>query len=109
MAVKVRERPPGSGRWWLFTDWKNKRSARFIPQGKRAAENVAERIAEKLDLLDTNLRNGVNFSFRELVLGQPDPPAPVVSPQTGPVFGPYADTWLAGWEARGLKHTTHRA
>ncbi|HEV8329488.1 MAG TPA: tyrosine-type recombinase/integrase [Nitrospiraceae bacterium] len=109
MAVKVRERPPGSGRWWVFTDWKNKRSARFIAQGKRAAEEVAKRICEKLDLVETNRRNGVSFSFRELVLGQPDPPAPSVPPPTGPLFGPYAESWLEGCEARGLKHTTHRA
>ena len=83
MAVKVRERPLGSGKWWVFTDWKNKRSARFIPQGKRAAEEVAKRICEKLDLIETNRRNGVSFSFRELVLGQPDPPVPIAPPPTG--------------------------
>lgn len=88
MAVKVRERPAKSGRWWVFTDWKGKRSARFIPQGKRAAEEVAKRITEKLDLVETNQRNGVSFSFRELVLGRPDLPAPVMPTDTGPLFGP---------------------
>src|SRR6478672_9546680 len=102
MAVKVRERPAGSGKWWVFTDWKGKRSARFIPQGKRAAQEVAKRIAEKLDVIQTNQRNGVSFSFRELVLGQPDLPAPVSSMPTGPLFGPYAERWLEGCEARGL-------
>jgi hypothetical protein len=92
MAVKVRERPPGSGKWWVFTDWKGKRTARFIPQGKRAAEEVAKRIAEKLDLIETNQRNGVSFSFRELVLGRPDPPMSATPPPTGPIFGPYADS-----------------
>jgi integrase len=109
MAVKVRERPPGSGKWWVFTDWKNKRSARFIPQGKRAAEDVAKRIAEKLNLIETNQRNGVHVSIRELVLGRPDPPVLVATAPTGPLFGPYADRWLDGCEARNLKHTTHRA
>ena len=109
MAVKVRERPAGSGKWWIFTDWKGKRSARFIPQGKRAAQEVARRIAEKLDVIQTNQRNDVSFSFRELVLGQPDLPTPVPSLPTGPLFGPYAERWLEGCEARGLKHTTHRA
>ena len=70
MAVKVRERPPDSGKWWIFTDWKGKRRARFIPQGKRAAEEVAKRIAEKLHLIEANREQGVSFSFRELVLGQ---------------------------------------
>ncbi len=106
MAIKVRERPAGSGKWWIFTDWKNKRSARYIPQGKRAAEAVAKRIAEKLNLIQTNQRHGVAFSLREVVLGQPDPPAPA---PTGPLFGPYAERWLDACEARGLKHSTHRA
>ena len=66
MGVKVRERPPNSGKWWIFTDWKGKRSARFIPQGKRAAEEVAKRIAEKLNLIESNRQNGVSFSMREL-------------------------------------------
>jgi integrase len=109
MAVKVRERPPGSGKWWVFTDWKGKRSARFIPQGKRAADEVAKRIAEKLDLIETNQRSGVSFSFRELVLGRPDPPVPMVPAPTGPLFGPYAESWLESCDARGLKHTTYRA
>lgn len=109
MAVKVRERPPGSGKWWVFTDWKGKRRARFIPQGKRAAEEVAKRITEKLDLIQANQRNGVTFSFRELVLGQPDPPVPSAPPPSGPLFGPYAESWLDGCEARGLKPSTYRA
>ena len=94
MGVKVRERPPNSGKWWIFTDWKGKRSARFIHQGKRAAEEVAKRIAEKLNLIETNRHNGVKFSFRELVLGQPDPPSSVASVPTGPIFESYADSWL---------------
>ncbi|MBC7837831.1 MAG: hypothetical protein H7Y39_04220 [Nitrospiraceae bacterium] len=28
---------------------------------------------------------------------------------TGSFFAPYAESWLDGCEARGLKHTTHRA
>ena len=107
MGVKVRERPSNSGKWRIFTDWKGKRSARFIPQGKRAAEEVARRIAEKLSLIETNCHHGIKFSFRELVLGQPD--APEASIDTGPLFGPYAESWVEGCDARGLKHTTHRA
>ena len=109
MAVKVRERPSGSGRWWVFVDRRNQRIARFIPQGKRAADEVAKRIAEKMALIDANQRNGVVFSLREMVLGRPDPSASVAPLPTGPVFGPYAESWLEGSEARGLKHTTHRA
>jgi integrase len=109
MSVKVRERPPGSGKWWVFTDWKGKRSGRCIPQGKRAAEEVAKRIAAKRHLIETNQQNGVSFSIRELVLGRPDSPPPAALTPTGPVFGPYAERWLEGCDARGLKHTTYRA
>lgn len=109
MAVKVRERPPGSGKWWIFTDWKGKRSARFIPQGKRAAEIVAERITEKLELIRVNRQNGLSFSIRELILGQPDLPAAPAPLSAGPLFGVYAQSWIENCEARGLKHTTHRA
>ena len=63
MAVKVRERPPGSGRWWIYTDWKGKRSARFIPQGKRAAEEAASKIATRLDLFTTTGSRASHFPF----------------------------------------------
>ena len=109
MAVKVRERPPGSGRWWIYTDWKGKRSARFIPQGKRAAEEAASKIATRLDLIHNNGKQGVTFSFRELVLGQPDPPQPAIRAPSSPLFKEYATQWLEGCDARGLKHTTYQA
>ena len=51
MAVKVRERPVGGVKWWIFTDWKGKRLARYIPQGKQAAEEIARR-RQAVDRLD---------------------------------------------------------
>lgn len=109
MAVKVRERPVGSGKWWIFTDWKGKRLARYIPQGKHAAEEIARRITEKLELIQANRRHGISFSLREVVLGRPDVPAPATPIPTTPLFPSYADSWLEGCKVRGLKHTTYRA
>lgn len=109
MAVKVRERPPGSGKWWVFTDYRGKRSARLIPQGKRVAEQVAAKITEKLGLLDANRKNGITVSLRQLVLDRPDAIKPEPSTPTGPTLKEYAESWLANGEARGLKHTTCRS
>jgi hypothetical protein len=37
---------------------------------------VAKQIAEEFHLIQTNQRHGISFSLREILLGQPDPPAP---------------------------------
>ena len=109
MAVKVKERPPGSGKWWVFTDYKGKRCARYIPQGKRKADEIAAKITEKLGILDAAQDNGITLSLRQVVL---DDPNRIVMEPTGaesPLFKDYAGTWLDGCEARGLKHTTYRS
>ena len=72
MGVKVRERPAGSGKWWVFTDFRGKRTARYIPQGKRAAEKVAFEIATKLDLIKQTEKHGLTASPREVILGRAD-------------------------------------
>jgi len=109
MAVKVRERPSGSGKWWVFTDWKGKRSARLIPQGKRAADQVAAKITEKLGLLEANEKNGFPISLRQMVLENPEPKGSNSQKSSSPLLKDYADEWLETCEARGLKHTTCRS
>src|SRR5215510_4806555 len=47
MAVKVRQH---KGKWWVFIDHKGKRKAKCIGPSKRAAEQVAEKIAAKIAL-----------------------------------------------------------
>lgn len=71
MAVKVRERPKGSGTWWLFIDHKGKRKAKKVGD-KKTALAAAEKIQARL------------------VLGQWNP-----DEETKPVptFGEYAKTW----------------
>jgi hypothetical protein len=109
MAVKVRERPPGSGKWWVYTDYQGKRSARFIPQGKRTAEKIAAKITERLGLLDANRKNGLTVSLHQVVLDQPEPIVPEPVQPAGPTFKQYAEAWLDQCDARGLKHTTYRS
>ena len=43
MGVKVRERPKGSGVWWVFIDYQNKRKAKKIGRDKRVARDVAKK------------------------------------------------------------------
>jgi integrase len=50
MGVKVRERPKGSGVWWVFIDHKGKRKAKKIGNDEEAARQIAEKINAKLIL-----------------------------------------------------------
>jgi len=50
MGVKVKERPEGSGIWWIFIDYKGKRKAKKIGKDKRTATDVAKKIEAKLTL-----------------------------------------------------------
>jgi len=51
MGVRVRERPPGSGRWWVFVTHHGKRKAKSVGDRKTALE-VARKIEAKLTLGD---------------------------------------------------------
>ncbi len=57
MGVKVKERPEGSGIWWIFIDHHGKRKAKKIGKDKRTAFEVAKKIEAKLTLGDFNLDN----------------------------------------------------
>ena len=110
MAVKVRERPTGSGKWWIYTDFRGKRTARYIPQGKRVAEKVASQIAAKLDLIKQTERHGLTVSPREVITGRKDlSPVKATPAVIGPLFSEYAAQWLNACEARGLKASTYRS
>lgn len=50
MSVKVRERPKGSGMFWIFIDHQGKRKAKKIGKDKRLANEVAKKIEAKLVL-----------------------------------------------------------
>ena len=72
MGVKLRQRPKGSGTWWIFINHAGKRKARKIGKDKKLAREVAKRIEKKLLLGEFEL----------------DPRSNV------PTFKEYADLWL---------------
>ena len=43
MGVKVKERPKGSGPWWIFIDHQGKRKAKKIGGDKRLAQDAAKK------------------------------------------------------------------
>src|SRR5437660_982379 len=49
MGVKVREKDPGSGIWWIFVNYKGKRTSRQVGTQK-AALKVREQIEARLKL-----------------------------------------------------------
>ena len=74
MAVKVREKPEGSGIWWIFIDHRGKRKAKKVGKDKRLAQEMAKKIEAKLALGDAGLL---------------EKEEPKVS-----TFGEYAQTWI---------------
>jgi integrase len=74
MGVKVRERPEGSGIYWVFIDHQGKRKAKKIGTDEGTALEVAKKIEAKL------------------VLGELDIEKPKVS---SPLFKEYGQMWLA--------------
>jgi integrase len=55
MAVKVRERPKGSGVWWLFIDHRGQRWSKKIGRDKKLALDVAKKVEAQLALGHFNL------------------------------------------------------
>jgi integrase len=74
MGVRVREKPQGSGTYWVFIDHHGKRKAKKIGKDKRTAQEVARKIEARLVLGDLSL------------LDQDE--------EKTPTFGEYAQTWI---------------
>lgn len=74
MAVKIRERPKGSGIWWILIDHQGKRKAKKIGRDKRLAREVAKKIEAKLVL-------------GQMGIEKEEIPCPT--------FREYAEVWLA--------------
>ena len=83
MGVKVRERPAGSGVWWIFIDHQGKRKAKKVGDKKTAIE-AAKKIEARLTLGDVG----------------------IVEKGKTPVFKEYAEQWLATYGATQLKYST---
>jgi len=78
MAVKLKERPAGSGVWWVFIDHNNKRKAKKIGRDRAEAEKVAAKIEAGLVL-------------KTLDLGDKE------KAQDAPLFKDYCQVWLEGY------------
>jgi len=85
MGVKVRERPKGSGVWWVFIDHHGKRKAKKIGKDKRLANKVAKKIEAKIILGDLNIDD---------------------SNTKAPQFNEYATTWIDVMVQASCKHST---
>jgi integrase len=86
MGVKVREKPPGSGVWWIFIDHQGKRKAKKVGDKKTAAE-AAKKIEAKLTLGDCGLME---------------------ESQQVPPFSRYADIWISSTIPATCKASTLR-
>jgi len=74
MAVTVREKPKGSGQWWIFINHHGKRKSKKIGKDKRLARKVAEKIKAKLVLNELRIEK-INSKC--------------------PTFKEYAEMWLS--------------
>jgi integrase len=85
MGVKVRERPRGSGIWWIFIDHQGTRKAKKVGRDKRTASEAAKKIEAKLTLGDMGLLSEDKIT---------------------PTFGEYATQWMETHGAVVLKYST---
>ena len=88
MGVKVREKPKGSGIWWVFVDHQGKRKAKKIGTDKKLADDVARKIGARLTLGD-------------LDLSKPEE-------ERVPTFREYAALWLEGYVKPLMKPATYQ-
>jgi integrase len=87
MGVKVRERPTGSGIFWVFIDHQRKRKAKKIGRDKRLALEVAKKIEAKLALVEFNIETKA---------------------ESCPTFSEYAQRWISITVPASCKASTAR-
>jgi integrase len=87
MSVKVRERPKGSGIWWIFIDHQGKRKAKKIGKDKRFAHEVAKKIEARLVLGDLKLDGDSESNY--------------------PLFKDYAHIWLTTYIKQMRRQSTY--
>jgi integrase len=85
MGVKIREKPAGSGIWWVFVNHQGIRKAKKIGKNLDLAKEVAKKLDAKLTLGDFDLDDK-----REQIL-----------------FRDYAQPWLEGYVKTTCKYTTY--
>lgn len=75
MGVKVREKHPGSGVWWIYIDHQGKRKSKKIGRDKKLAIEAAKKIEARLTLGDIGIIDGEAVpvpTLREYVYGWKD-------------------------------------
>ena len=67
MGVTIREKPQGSGIWWLFINHHGRRKSKKIGMNEGLARSVAEKVKDKLVLgqLDVEQINNECPTFKE--------------------------------------------
>ena len=86
MGVQVREKPKGSGVWWVFINHQGKRRSKKIGNDEKLAKEVAEKIKAKLVLGELKVEK-INNSC--------------------PAFKNYAEMWLC--QSHEWKQSTRRS
>ena len=86
MGVRVRDKPPGSGVWWVFINHQGRRKSKKIGRDQEQAEDVAAKIEARLVLGEFGFDTGEK---------------PIV-----PKFSDYAELWLEGYGKAALKYST---
>jgi integrase len=99
MGVKVKERPEGSGIWWIFISHKGKRKAKKIGKDKRTAMDAAKKIEARLTLgeWDIEQESGEYPTLKEYIDGWRDRGGEL---QLG---------WYDKVAVLSLKHSTYRS
>ncbi len=96
MAVKIREKPKGSGVWWVFISHNGKRKSKRIGKDKRLAREVAKKMGARLILGELDISNASPTpTLNEYVKGWKD--------ETGVYPG-----WLKTFADISLKRSTRR-
>jgi integrase len=87
MGVKVREKSPGSGIFWVFINHNNRRKSKKIGMDEDVANEVAEKIKAKLVLGELNIEK----------IEEPCP-----------IFKDYCELWLEGYIKPTKRRTTYQ-
>lgn len=86
MSVKVRERPRGSGIWWIFIDHGGTRKAKKIGQDKKLALEAARQISARFTLGDLRV---------------------IEESKVVPTFQEYAELWLESYIKQLRRQSTY--
>jgi integrase len=86
MGVRVKEKPKGSGTWWVFINHQGKRTSRKIGTDEDVALDVAKKIEARLVLEEFDIEKGKSKTS---------------------TFKEYADTWLNGYIKELRRPSTH--